>query len=136
MTSEEQLEANKQFVRAHFEEFVNQKNSSVILQNMTPDFYDHDGAGGHPTDLAGDQAMMEAMYRKYPDIQVKIEEMIAEGDRVVCRNTWRGTDAQTGQPMEFHGFVLWRLRDGRIAERWATVTAPAEVVASLSEQPE
>ncbi len=127
MTTEEQLEHNKQFVRAHFEEFVNRKNAAVILQNMTPDFYDHDGPGGQPTDAAGDQAMMEAMYRKYPDIQVTIEDMTAEGDKVVCRNVWRGTDVQTGKPMEFHGFVLWRLAGGKIAERWATVTAPREI---------
>jgi hypothetical protein len=52
----EELEYNKQFVRAHFEEFVNRKNSGIILQNMTPDFYDHDGPGGKPTGVAGDQA--------------------------------------------------------------------------------
>jgi hypothetical protein len=28
--------------------------------------------------------------------------------------------------MEFHGFVLWRFDGGKIAERWATVTQPAE----------
>jgi predicted ester cyclase len=72
--------------------------------------------------------MLEALYRKYPDIQVTIEDMIAEGDKVVCRNIWRGKDAQTGKAMEFHGFVLWRMQDGKIAERWATVTAPTEIV--------
>ena len=41
---------------------------------------------------------------------------------------WRGTSARTGKPMEFHGFVLWRLEGGKIAERWATVTPPAESV--------
>jgi predicted ester cyclase len=71
--------------------------------------------------------MMEAMYQIFPDIQVTIEDMVAEGDKVVCVNTWRGTNAQTGKRMEFHGFVLWRLKDGKIAERWATVTTPAEV---------
>ena len=94
---------------------------------MTPDFDDHDGPVGHATGASGDQAMMEALYRKYPDIQVTIEDMIAEGDKVVCRNTWRGTDAQTGKAMEFQGFVLWRMQDGKIAERWATVTAPTEI---------
>jgi hypothetical protein len=28
--------------------------------------------------------------------------------------------------MEFHGFVLWRLEGGKIAERWATVTPLTE----------
>jgi hypothetical protein len=30
--------------------------------------------------------------------------------------------------MEFHGFVLWRLADGKIVERWATVTPATELV--------
>jgi hypothetical protein len=30
--------------------------------------------------------------------------------------------------MEFHGFVMWRLAGGKIAERWATVTPPSELV--------
>ena len=123
----DKLERHKQCIRAHFEEFVNRKNSAIILQNMTPDFYDHDGPGGKPTGVEGDRAMMEAMYQRFPDIQVTIEDIIAEEDKVVCRNTWHGTDAQTGKRMEFHGFVLWRLQDGKIAERWATVTMPAEV---------
>ena len=125
--SAEQLEQHKQFIKAHFEEFVNRKNSGIILQNMTPDFYYHDGPGGKPTGVEGDRAMMEAIYQRFPDIQVTIEDIIAEEDKVVCRNTWHGTDAQTGKRMEFHGFVLWRLQDGKIAERWATVTMPAEV---------
>jgi predicted ester cyclase len=52
--------------------------------------------------------------------------MIAEGDKVVCRNIWRWTDTASGKRMQFHGFVLWRFEGTKIAERWATVTPPAE----------
>ena len=126
MTPEETLERNKAFVRAHFEEFVNNRNAAVIHQNMTADFYDHDGPGGKPTGIEGDEKMMLGMYAAMPDLHLTIEDMIAENDKVVCRNIWRWTDAQTGKKMQFHGFVLWRLEDGKIAERWATVTPPAE----------
>jgi len=51
--------------------------------------------------------------------------MIAEGDKVVCRNIWRWTDP-SGKKMQVHGFVLWRFEGDKIAERWATVTSPAE----------
>jgi hypothetical protein len=61
-----------------------------------------------------------------PTWHLDIDEMVAEGDKVVCRNRWHGTSAQTGKRMEFHGFVAWRFEGDRIAERWATVTAPAE----------
>ena len=119
------LDEMKAMVRAHFDEFVNHRNAAVIHRNMTPGFLDHDGPGGKSADADTDERMMRAMYEKMPGIEVTIEDMIAEGDKVMCRNIWRWTDAQTGKPFEFHGFVLWRFENGKIAERWATVTAPA-----------
>ena len=120
------LEQMKQFVRDHFEDFVNRRNAAVIHKNMTRDFYDHDGPGGKPTGVAGDEQMMLGMYKAMPDLHLTIEDMIAEGDKVVCRNIWRWTDAQSDRKMQFHGFVLWRFEGDRIAERWATVTPPAQ----------
>lgn len=116
----------KERVRSHFEDFVNKRNATVIHKNMTPDFYDHDGPGGKPTDAKGDEQMMLVMYQAMPDLHLTIEEMIAEGDKVVCRNIWRWTDVASGKQMQFHGFVLWRFEGDKIAERWATVTPPAE----------
>jgi predicted ester cyclase len=126
MATDLTLEQMKRFVRAHFEDFVNRRNAAVIHQNMTPDFFDHDGPGGRPTDARGDEQMMLGMYTAMPDLHLTIEEMIAEGDKVVCRNTWRWTDPASRKKMQFHGFVLWRFEGDRIAERWATVTPPAE----------
>jgi len=120
------LEQMKQFVRNHFEDFVNKRNAAVIHNNMTPDFYDHDGPGGKPAGADADEKMMLGMYQSLPDLHLTVEEMIAEGDKVVCRNIWRWTDAASGKRMQFHGFVLWRFEGNRIAERWATVTQPAE----------
>jgi predicted ester cyclase len=120
------LNQMKKFVRDHFEDFVNNRNAAVIRKNMTADFYDHDGPGGKPTDLAGDEQMMIAMYKSMPDLRVTIEDIIAEGDKVMCRNVWRWTDTASGQKMHFHGFVLWRFEGEQIAERWATVTSPVK----------
>lgn len=120
------LEQMKQRVKDHFEDFVNQRNASVIRKNMTPDFYDHDGPGGKPAGVEGDERMMIGMYKAMPDLHLTIEEMVAEGDKVVCRNIWRWTDSASGKKMQFHGFVLWRFEGDQIAERWATVTTPAE----------
>ena len=55
------LEQMKRFVRDHFEDFVNRRNAGVIRENMTPDFYGHDGPGGVPTGVEGDEQMMIAM---------------------------------------------------------------------------
>lgn len=117
----------KEFVRRHFEDFVNRQKPEVIRQNMTADFLDHDGPGGKETGVQGDEEMMRSLHRIIPDLHIDIDEMIAEGDRVVCRNRWHGTQAQSGRRIEFHGFVEWRFEGDRIAERWATVTVPAEV---------
>jgi predicted ester cyclase len=119
--------AMKALVRQHFEDFVNNRKAEVIRHNMTPDFLDHDGPGGKETGVEGDEAMMHGMYGLVPDLHITIEEMIAEGDKVVCRNRWQGTNAKTGRRVEFHGFVEWRFEGDKIAERWATVTAPTEV---------
>ncbi len=116
----------KRRVADHFEDFVNNRTAGVIHRNMTPDFYDHDGPGGKPTGIEGDEQMMLRMYDAMPGLHLTIEDMIAEGDKVACRNIWRWTDPASGKKMQFHGFVLWRFEGERIAERWATVTPPAE----------
>jgi predicted ester cyclase len=115
----------KQFVKDHFEEVVNKKNAAAIRKNMTPNSYDHDGPG-RTTGVEGDERMLMAMHQSLPDLHVTIEDVIAEGDRVVGRNTWRWTDTASGKKMQFRGFVMWRFEGNKIAERWATVTPPGE----------
>ena len=121
-------ERNRRFVIEHFDQFVNNKDLDAIIRNMSEDFYDHDGPGGKPTDRAGDRTMMEQMLQLLPDLRVEVVDSLAEGDKVMVRNIWTGTHAKTGKRMEFHGFVMWRLAGGKIAERWATVTPPSELV--------
>jgi predicted ester cyclase len=118
--------AMKKFVIQHFEDFVNHRKAEVIHHNMTPDFYDHDGPGGKPAGVEGDEQMMRRMYQSMPDLQIRIEDILAEGDTVVCRNVWHWTDPGSGKQMQFHGFVQWRFQGNKIAERWATVTPPQE----------
>ena len=132
------LERNRRLVIDHFDAFVNRKDLGAIDRNMAPGFLDHDGPGGSPPprgpgaprpDREADRAMMAAMHKLLPDLRVEVKDAVAEGDKVVVRNLWTGTRADTGQRVEFHGFVLWRVADGKIAERWATVTPMHELVA-------
>lgn len=120
------LDQMKQLVRNLFEDFVNKRNAAVIRQNMSPDFYDHDGPGGKATGVDGDEQMMLAMYKTMPDLRVSIEDILAGGDKVMCRNVWHFTDAASGKKMQFQGFVLWRFDGEKVSERWATVTPPTE----------
>lgn len=117
-------EQAKAFVRHHFEEFVNNKNHDVVRQTLSDDFCDHDGPNGRPTDREGDRRLMIAVHEQIPDLHVTIEDMIAERDKVVCRNVWRGT-TKSGRPVEFAGIVIWRLAGGKIVERWASVALPS-----------
>lgn len=119
------VDDNIAFVRRHFDDFVNRHDLDAADRDFAPDFLDHDGPGGRPADGPGGKRMMAAMQQRYPDLRVTIEDIFGAGDRVACRNVWRGTDRETGAPMSFHGIVIWRLAGGRMAERWATVTAPS-----------
>jgi predicted ester cyclase len=118
------LEEMKTFVRNHFEDFVNRKKSEVALKNFSEDFLDHDEPGGVAVGAQAAKTMMEGAYQKWPELHVTIEDILAEGDKVMVRNSWHATDKATSRRIEFHGFVLWRFANGRIVERWATLTPP------------
>jgi predicted ester cyclase len=120
-------EAMKLLVRRHFDDFVNQKKSSVAQQNFSQDFLDHDGPAGPVAGPEAARQMMEGAYRKWPDLHVEVLDAICEEDKVMVRNQWTGTDAASGKRCEFHGFVLWRFANGKIVERWATLSDPEEI---------
>jgi predicted ester cyclase len=113
-------EYNKAFVIAHFEEFVNKKNAAIALVNFSEDFLDHDENGGPAVGPQKAKQMMEMVHHMFPDIHVQIEEIIAEGDKVMVRNIWSHKNFM-GSLVQFKGFVLWRLKGGKIVERWATI---------------
>ncbi len=129
-TSETELDPNTRLVIRHFDEFVNQRDLGAIDRNVAEDFLDHDGPGGKPAGRDADRAMMARLHQMFPDLTVEVLDHVAQGDKVVVRNLWTGTNAQTGQRVEFHGFVQWRIAGGKIVERWATVTPMQEIPAA------
>jgi predicted SnoaL-like aldol condensation-catalyzing enzyme len=116
----------KQFVRNHFEEFVNRKNLDIGNVNFAPEFVDHgaDVPPGTPAGPAGAIQYVGGAYKKFPDIRVEILDLVAEGDKVVVRNHWTGTEAATGNKYEFSGIVIWRIAHRQLIERWAYLTPP------------
>ena len=116
----------KEFIRNHFEEFVNRKNLHIGEANLAPDFVDHgsDVPPGLPRGPAGAIQYVGAALKKIPDLRVSIEDEIAEDDKVVVRNHWTGTDAASGQRLEFSGIVIWRIAHRQIVERWAYLESP------------
>lgn len=115
----------REFIRNHFEEFVNKKNVQVGNLNFAADFVDHgaDVPPGMPPGPAGAIAYVSGALQKFPDLHVAIDDMIAEDDRVVVRNHWTATDSQTGKKLEFRGIVIWRIAARQIVERWAYLEA-------------
>jgi predicted SnoaL-like aldol condensation-catalyzing enzyme len=118
--------AAKEFVRGHFEEFVNKKNVDIGNVNFAPNFVDHgaDVPPGMPPGPAGAIQYVAAALKRFPDLHVNIEDMVAEDDRVVVRNHWTATDSQSGKRLEFRGIVIWRIADRKIVERWAFLEPP------------
>jgi predicted ester cyclase len=116
----------REFIRNHFEEFVNKKNVQVGNLNFAADFVDHgaDVPPGMPPGPAGAIAYVSGALQKFPDLHVAIDDIIAEDDRVVVRNYWTATDSQTGKKLEFRGIVIWRIAARQIVERWAYLEAP------------
>jgi predicted SnoaL-like aldol condensation-catalyzing enzyme len=120
------LEDLKTFVRNHFEQFVNQKNLAIADLNFASDFVDHgaDVPPGMPPGPAGAKEYVGIALKKFPDMKVSIEDIIAEGDKVVVRNVWRATEPESGRKLQFGGIVIWRIEGGRLAERWAYLETP------------
>jgi predicted SnoaL-like aldol condensation-catalyzing enzyme len=116
----------KEFIRNHFEEFVNRKNLPIGEVNFAPGFVDHgaDVPPGRPPGPAGAIQYVGAALKKVPDMRVSIEDLIAEDDKVVVRNHWTGTDAASKQRLEFYGIVIWRIANRQIVERWAYLESP------------
>jgi predicted ester cyclase len=119
-------EEMKTFVREHFEAFVNRQELGVADVNFAPEFVDHgaDVPPGTPPGPAGAKQYVSAALQRFPDMHVTLNDVIAEGDKVVVRNTWRGTEAGTGKRVEFSGIVIWRIAHRQLVERWAYLEAP------------
>src|SRR5260370_14534829 len=99
---------SREFIRNHFEEFVNRKNVDIGNVNFAPDFVDHgaDVPPGTPAGPSGAIQYVAGALKRFPDLHVRIEEMIAEDDKVVLRNHWTATDSQNGEKRQFRGIVL------------------------------
>ena len=120
------IEQNKALVRQLVEEMINQGNLSLADEMFAADFIEHEEL---PAEAArgreGVKQMMTMMRSAFPDFQVTIEDMIAEGDKVVIRQTWTGTHQgefmgmpPTGKRIAFGVFDIIRIEGGKFVEHW------------------
>jgi predicted ester cyclase len=103
-------------------------NLDVIDELVSPDYVGHDPAEPEPIrGQAGARANIERYIAGFPGGAIKVDEQIAEGDRVATRWTGRGTHtgeiagiAPTGKDVTVSGLTISRLERGLVVEEWTT----------------
>jgi len=118
-------EANKALLRRMVDEVLNRKNLDVIPELVAGNYIDHNATAGQPQ---GIQAFIQARINRntaFPDWHVTLDDVIAEGDKIVARATGKGTHqgpcmgvAATGKSVTTTWIVIYRVTGGKLAEHW------------------
>ena len=105
-------------------EMLNSHNLTHMDELFAADFVDHNPAVLNH-DLDGTKQLFSMYLDAFPDVQVTVEDLIAEGDRVAARFTARGTHKgpfmelrPTGKPITLTAIDILRIADGKIVEHW------------------
>lgn len=124
-----QTEANKALIRAHYDSTANAYKPSVIDRQVAADFVDH--ASPDLRGPEGVKAQARALRAAFPDLSMTIEDLVAEGDMVAVRGTWRGTHQGNfrglppiGRRIELCCVGFWRVAGGQIRESWTLIDFP------------
>jgi predicted ester cyclase len=114
-------EENKVTVRRFYEEVINQKHLAVLEELMGDHYVSHD----LPSEPAALKSFIGGFHSAFPDGHVTIDQMIAEGDTVAIRLTFRGTHtgdfqgiAPTGKAVTVPAMDMYRLVEGKVVEHW------------------
>ena len=119
----------KAFIRRWFEEVWNKGREEAIDEMFAEDGVAYGLADETGAPFLRGPSGFKPFFRNFrdafPDIEVFVEDTIAEGDKVAARCTLRATHAGDGlgfaatqRPMEITGIAIVRVRDGRIVEAW------------------
>jgi steroid delta-isomerase-like uncharacterized protein len=117
-------EQNKAIVRQFFEA-IDAQNYARMKELLAPDFVLH--YSGPQEDFAGEALMqlVRVYYAAFPDGIHKFEDILAEGNKVVARALWEGTQKAefeglpaTGTKVKFYQIGISRVEDGKIRETW------------------
>ena len=122
------LEENKALVRRFSNEFKNKANHSIVDEVMTIDFQHHFKDPRLPKGREGMKLLGRSVVTAFPDVHASIQELIAEGDRVVERSNAQGTHRgnfngvpATGRPVTWSELHVYRIDKGKIAELWSEI---------------
>jgi steroid delta-isomerase-like uncharacterized protein len=123
-SSTAQLEENKAIVRRAFEE-MGKQNWAAFMELHAPDFVCHTPGSPKPLTREELEKSLRMIYAAFPDFSPTIEDIIAEGDKVVIRETCRGTNKgefmgtpATGKEITLSVTIMFRIAGGKIVEAW------------------
>src|SRR5215469_10940500 len=85
------VEDNKAVIRQYLEEAWNQKNLGILDQLTGSNYARYISGQASPLDREGQKQRIASFHQALPDVHLTLEDLIAEGDRVVFRITLRGT---------------------------------------------
>ena len=115
---------NKAIVKRFYHEVVNQGNLALAAELMDYDYIEHGNQAA--SGLEGFKQFVANLAGAFPDLQITIEDLIAEGDKVVARVTVQATHLGTfmgyippsGVEVTFTGIDLFQIKDSKIVGRW------------------
>jgi steroid delta-isomerase-like uncharacterized protein len=121
----ETAEANKKLIRRYYEEMWNLWNFAVADELLAPEIEFRGSLGVATKGRDAFRGYMRLVRNSFPDFHNKIDQLVAEGDTVVARLTYRGTHrgevfglAPTGKEIMYSGAAIFRIAEGKIAEGW------------------
>jgi predicted ester cyclase len=123
-TQQTQAEANKAIIR-RYREAHNTNNMALLDEIVAADLIAHNMLPGLPQGREGGKMAHQGFLAAFPDGQTSTEDLIAEGDRVVERTSFRGTNTgsflgapPTGKPVQASSISIYRIANGKIVEHW------------------
>jgi steroid delta-isomerase-like uncharacterized protein len=109
----------------HAIEAWNTGNRDLFDEIWSADYVHHDPAEPDVRSLEDYKRYVAYVHSRYPGLHFAVDDMLAEGDRVATRYTWRITDTvgkedrpPTGRQVTVTGTAIYHLAGGRIAEMW------------------
>jgi predicted SnoaL-like aldol condensation-catalyzing enzyme len=91
----------------------------TVAETISEAYRDHQGMNGN--DVVGQDGFVRVVKaaRQMRDLELRVEDMFAEGDRAVVRIRWRGV-LNDGRRVERETIDIVRVADGRAVEHWGT----------------
>ncbi len=118
-------EENKALVRRWFEDGFNAHNLAIMNELFAPDFVEHTSYGPPTQSRDAARQGLAGSFTAMPDMRVTVEDMIAEGDKVVTRFIMQGTQRgafmgipATDKAVTTTNIAIMRFENGKIAENW------------------